>query len=154
MRDFDRPLTDKGRAQSEVLRAWAKDPESLGRYGPCTALVSSSARTRETYAVGFAGTAFVHALETSELIYNGQRDVSADDLLAQLAEIDPGTESLVVIAHNPTVFEVAQAVSDRPIPALAKAKYPLAAALVFRLHDGETVGLTRYEFVESFVPEV
>ena len=154
VRDFDRPLTVKGRAQAEVLREWARDPEALGRYGPTTALVSAAARARETYAVAFAGTSFVHALETSELIYNGRRDVTAEDLLAELATVDPGNESLLVVGHNPTVFELALSLSDREIPALAKHKYPLGAALVFALELGETIGLRRYSFVESFVPEV
>ena len=152
--DFDRPLTTKGRAQAEKLRVWANDPDALGAFGPTTALVSAAYRTRETYAVAFAGTTFVHALQTSDLIYNGRRDVSAEDLLAELAAVDPGTESLLIVGHNPTVFELAQLLSDREIPALAKGKYPLGAALVFQLDGHQKIESNRYRFVESFVPEV
>lgn len=150
--DFDRPLTKRGRAQSERLRVWASDPESLGRFGPVTALVSGSARTRETYAVAFAGTPFVHALETSDLIYNGTRDVSGRDLLAELATIDPVTESLMVVAHNPTVLELAYDLAAGPIPALIDGRFPLAAAIVFELPDAP-IGPGPYRFVEAFVPE-
>ena len=152
--DFDRPLTPRGRAQCEMLRTWANDPGALGAFGPVTALVSSSARTRETYAVAFAGTTFVHALETSELIYNGQRDVSAHDVLVELAAIDPVTESLLVVGHNPTVFELAVLLGGNDIAELQRNKYPTACAIVLALPDDETVGLRHYEYVKGFVPEV
>ncbi len=152
--DFDRPLTAKGRAQCEQLRLWANDHHKLGRYGPTTALVSSSLRTRETYAVAFAGTTFVHALETSELIYNGRRNVSDEDLLAVLAEIDPVTDSLLVVGHNPTVLELALRLAREPIPMLKKGNFPVSSAVVFRIDDDRPVGLRDYEFVESFTPDV
>ena len=151
--DFERPLSPRGRAQSEALRVWAIDPRALGAYGPTTALVSSAARTRETYAVAFAGTAFVHAVETSSLIYNGHHEVPAEDLLAELAAIDPVTESLLVVAHNPTVFELAASLSATPVPELERGKYPLGAAIVLRLAD-EPVAWRKYEYVRSFVPDV
>jgi phosphohistidine phosphatase SixA len=151
-RDFDRPLTKKGRRQSERLREWAMSAEALGRYGPTTALVSAAARTRETYAVAFAGTPLVHALETSELIYNGARDVSATDLVSELAAVDPVTESLLLVAHNPSVLELAVMVASAPVAVLDGGRFPLGAALVFALRD-EPVGLGPYEFVEAFVPE-
>ncbi len=152
--DFDRPLTPRGRAQCEMLRTWANDPRALGAYGPVTALVSGAARTRETYAVAFAGTTFVHALETSELIYNGRRDVSAHDVLSELAAIDPVNESLMVVGHNPTVFELATLLCSEPIPELQRHKYPTACAVVLQLSENETVGLRNYEYVKGFVPEV
>jgi len=47
--DFARTLNKRGREECERLREWASDPDELGRYGPTTALVSSAARTRETF---------------------------------------------------------------------------------------------------------
>jgi phosphohistidine phosphatase len=152
--DFDRPLTDKGRRQAMALREWASDPDALGAYGPVTALVSASARTRETYALGFAGTPFVHALETSSLIYNGRRDVSPEDVLTELAAIDPVNESLMVVGHNPTVFELVHLLADGKVDALSGNKYPLGAAVVLKLRDDEPIGLRLYPFVRSFVPDV
>ena len=152
--DFDRPLSAKGRAQCEQLRVWVSDPNSLGAYGPTTALASSSARTRETYAVAFAGTPFVHALEVSSLIYNGARHVSAQDLLSELAAIDPGHESLLVVAHNPSVLELVRTLCVEEIPALAKDKFPTSTAVVLRLVENETVGLRSYSFETSFLPEI
>ncbi len=152
--DFDRPLTARGRAQCEMLRTWANDPGALGAFGPVTALVSSSARTRETYAVAFAGTPFVHALETSEKIYNVKRDVSADDVLGELAAIDPLNESLMIIGHNPTVFEMAVLLGGTDVAELARAKFPTACAIVFQIPDNEPVHIRRYEYVKGFIPEV
>jgi phosphohistidine phosphatase len=152
--DFERPLTAKGRAQAEQLRTWVNDRHELGRYGPTTALVSAAARTRETYAVAFAGTAFVHAVETSELIYNGRHEVSAEDLLFQLSSIDPVSESLLVVGHNPTVLELALTLSKDPVPALARGKFPLGAAIVLGIDKHQPIGLRHYDYVAQFVPDV
>jgi len=152
--DFDRPLSEKGRAQSGVLRAWATDKKKLGAYGPATVLVSAAARTRETYALAFAGTAMVHALETSSLIYNGRRDVSAEAVLSELAAIDPVTESLMVVGHNPTVLELVELLADDRVRDIQGGRYPLGGAIVLQLRDDEQIGLRRYPFVKSFIPEV
>ena len=99
-------LNDRGRRQCETLRAWASDKDQLGRFGPTTALVSAAARTEETYRRAFEGTAFADRRDFSELIYNGLREVTAEDVLIDLAAIDPVTTSLLVVGHNPTVLEL------------------------------------------------
>jgi phosphohistidine phosphatase len=152
--DFERTLSDKGRAQAAQLRKWASDPKSLGAYGPVTALVSASARTRETFALGFSGTAMIHAVETSQIIYNGLREVSAEDVLAELAAIDPVTESLMVVGHNPTVYEMVELLADGKVDGVGKGRYPLGAAVVLTIKDDEPVGLRRYPVARSFVPAV
>jgi phosphohistidine phosphatase SixA len=86
---------------------WADDDESLGRYGPVTALVSSAARTRETFERAFEGTAMIAEQVLDKSIYNGTREVSGEDLLHALIDIDPVTTSLLVVAHNPSVHELA-----------------------------------------------
>ena len=149
--DVDRVLSSNGRAQADVLRNWACDPNALGQYGPTTALVSSAARTRETYALAFAGTPFVHAVETSDLIYNGRRDVTAQDLLLELTAIDPVTESLLVVAHFPTVFDLVALLAKSTVNELAEGTYPLGGAFVLLLKD-EPVGLRRYELADVFIP--
>jgi len=151
--DYDRRLSDRGRAQCEQLRAWASDEQQLGQYGPTTALVSTAARTMETFRRSFEDTPFVQSVETSSLIYNGRRDVTAEDLLIDLAAIDPVTTSLLVVAHNPTVHEL-MAVLCETLPApLASDSYPLAGAFVLALNDTEQIGLRHYECVASFIPD-
>jgi phosphohistidine phosphatase len=150
--DFVRTLNKRGRDECERLRAWASDVNELGQYGPTTALVSSAARTRETFRRAFHGTAFVERCEFSELIYNGRRDVSAEDLLIDLAAIDPVTTSLLVVAHNPTVHEVMIALAKELPKSLRGDHYPLGGAYVLALPDDRQVGLERYDVVASYIP--
>lgn len=151
--DFVRTLNKRGRDECEKLRQWAVDPKELGRFGPTTALVSSAARTRETFRRAFHGTPFVTRCEFSELIYNGVRDVSAQDVLSSLAAIDPVTTSLLVVAHNPTVLELMFALAKELPKVLRNSHYPLGGAFVLALPEDRPVGLERYGVVASFVPD-
>jgi phosphohistidine phosphatase len=149
--DFERTLSDRGKRQCEQLRAWAKDAKQLGAYGPTTALVSSAERTRETFRLAFDGTPFVGESFFSDLIYNGLRDVTAEDLLVDLAAIDPVTTSLLVVGHNPTVLDLLwRLVRERPSE--LRDGYPLAGAYVLAIPDDQPIGLAKYEFVERFIP--
>ena len=151
--DVDRELNKHGRDQCRQLHAWASDPSELGRYGPTVALVSAARRTKETYRRAFKGTPFVRSREYSELIYNGRREVTAQDLLAELASIDPVTSSLLVVAHNPTVADVVAALLSDPPLAVRQGRFPLAGAYVFALRDDEPVALATYELVATYVPD-
>jgi phosphohistidine phosphatase len=151
-RDKDRQLNDRGRRQCEQLRMWASDPNELGRFGPTSALVSAAVRTKETFQLAFDGTPFVTEHVESELIYNGLHDVTAEDVLTDLAAIDPVTTSLLVVGHNPTVlYLLATLVRDLPRP--LRESYPLAGAFVVGLPDDQQVGLGPYELVARYVPD-
>ena len=150
--DFERPLSGRGRRQCEELRAWATDSSALGAYGPCSALVSTAARTRETYERAFASTDFVEQVDFSDLIYNGRREVTAEDLLIELSSIDPVTRSLLVVAHNPTVHELVAILAEETPRVLEREGYPLGGAFVFELRDDQPIGLARYPLVAQFVP--
>ncbi len=104
--DFDRRLNDCGRRQCEQLRAWAEDPKELGAFGPATVLVSRPLALAKHLRVSFEDTAYVVERFFSDLIYNGHHDVTAEDVLIDLAAIDPVTTSLCVVGHNPTVLEL------------------------------------------------
>jgi phosphohistidine phosphatase len=151
--DFERVLSERGRAQCAQLRAWASDADELGAYGPTMALVSAAARTRETFRLAFEGTPFAASCEYSELIYNGRREVSGEDLLIDLAAIDPVTTSLLVVAHNPTVLEVMLALSSELPRKVRKGHFPVGAAFVLALPEDRPVGLMSYEVVASYVPD-
>ena len=150
--DFDRALNERGRSQCEQLRAWASDELALGRYGPAAALVSAAARTRETFQLAFEGTPFVERCAFSDRIYNGLRDVSGEDLLGHLAAFDPVTTSLLVVGHNPVVWELAHLLIRELPDSLAHERYPLAGAYVLALPEGRPVGSERYECVDCYVP--
>lgn len=150
--DFDRVLAERGLAQCAQLRAWAKDLEQLGRFGPTTALVSDAARTRETFVRAFDGTDFVTHVEFSRDIYNGRRHVSAEDLLANLATIDPLTTSLLIVGHNPTVHELMFLIAEELPMTLRGVHYPLGGAFVLALDNDLTVETKRYEVVAMYDP--
>ncbi|MFI5034729.1 MAG: SixA phosphatase family protein [Acidimicrobiales bacterium] len=151
--DFERPLSERGRSQCAELRAWAADLGALGAYGPVTALVSAAARTRETFQRAFEGLDFVAAVHTSELIYNGRREVTGEDLLIDLAALDPVTTSLLVVGHNPTVLELVRGLAARLPGKLRRGHFPTGAAYVLALPDDQPVGLRPYELVARFVPD-
>jgi len=152
--DYERHLSGRGKRQCEQLRIWASDPASLGAYGPTAALVSSAARTRETFRRSFEGTAFVASTSYSDLIYNGRREVTAEDLLIELSAIDPVTSSLLVVAHNPTVHELVESLAQEVPDVLDQRGYPLAAAFVLALRDDQPIGLARYPLVAQFIPDI
>ncbi len=149
--DFDRRLSDRGRRQCEQLREWASDPNELGAFGPTTALVSAAARTKETFRRAFDGTTFVTEHAYSELIYNGQHEVTAEDLLIDLASVDPVTTSLLVVAHNPTVLELVWTLVEE-LPAALQEGFPVGAACVLAIPESQQIGLSHYDLVARYVP--
>ena len=150
--DYERVLSDKGKDQAQQLRSWAMDSQALAKYGPTTALVSSAARTRETFKRAFEDTPFVKTVNFSELIYNGKRDVSAEDLLIYLAAIDSVVTSLLLVAHNPSVHELVFSLTQE-LPDVLKGEYPLGGAFVLAIPDNQQIGLVQYELVDSFIPD-
>ncbi|MBU6234162.1 MAG: hypothetical protein KJS64_07945 [Acidobacteria bacterium] len=150
--DYDRTLSSLGREQAGQLRAWACDPDALGAFGPTTCVVSAAARTRETYALGLAGTPFVRSLEFSELIYNGVRDVTAHDLVRVLHDIDPVSESLSVIAHNPSVMDLAFALVDQESVDTLNS-FEVGTAMVFEIHRDRPLELGTNRLVATFHQE-
>lgn len=146
--DFDRELSERGESQCAQLRAWADDPETLGRFGPCVALVSAARRTQQTFEKAFDGTALVRSVEVTNAIYNGVRDVSAEMLLGALAQVDPIDSSLMVIAHNPSVLELLWTLTGE----LAPEGFKTAGAYVVALVGEGRVDQCDYEFLTRFVP--
>jgi phosphohistidine phosphatase SixA len=140
--DFHRTLNGRGRKECKQLREWALDPEALGNFGPVTALVSSAARTD-----------FVASFEFQSSIYNGLHEVSGEDLLDVLMAMDPVSTSLMVVAHNPSVHELAELLM-RKLPDSLRRNYPLGGSYVLALPDGERIAAGPYEVVASFIPEV
>jgi len=150
--DFDRKLSERGRRQCEQLREWASEPNELGAFGPTTALVSAAARTKETFRRAFDGTTFVTSHVYSELIYNGLREVTAEDLLIDLASVDPVTTSLLVVAHNPTVLELVWTLVE-DVPAPLREGFPVGAACVLAIPESQQIGLRHYDLVARYIPD-
>jgi phosphohistidine phosphatase SixA len=151
--DFERPLNGRGKKQCKQLRQWALDEQSLGRFGPVSALVSSAERTRETFERSFEGTPWVLSQEFEKSIYGGVREVTGRDLLQALIEFDPVGTSLLLIGHNPSMHELAELLASEVPDSLRSRGYALGGAYVFALPDAQPIGFQRYEVVASFIPD-
>jgi len=154
-RDYARRLTERGQRQCDQVREWVADP-AHAEWFPLTALVSGAARTQETYRRIFGDDEHDPARSIvrydSDLIYNGQRDVSAEDMLIDLAAVDPVTTSLLVVGHNPTITELLWTLLG-DLPESAREGAPVGSVYVLALAKNEPVGRREYELVTSFVPD-
>jgi len=95
--DVDRPLTDRGHADSAAAGAWL----AKQGYAPELVLCSPSKRTRQTWhsvAVALARAASPTVRYEREL-YDGE----AEDLLQVIQTADPAARVVMVIGHNPSV---------------------------------------------------
>jgi phosphohistidine phosphatase len=125
MRDFDRPLDERGIRDAKAVGARM---ESKGLM-PTRILCSASCRTRQTLDHVLA--AFPMKAETvfSEHVY------SADALqYLRLIQMHGDTEALLVIGHNPSTEELAALLADRSNKhalELVLAGFPTAALAVF-----------------------
>ncbi len=146
--DVERSLSERGVAQCAQLRAWANDARELGRFGPVVALVSAARRTRETFDLAFRDTPLVNHVVFSESIYNGVRDVSADQLLNALSELDDGEHSMMVVAHNPSVLELLWTCTNES----ASDGFRTGSAYVIGLAAGSRVDAGAGELVAHYVP--
>ena len=98
-RDRDRILAERGRTDSRKLGAY------LARHAfvPDRAVVSPSARTRETWELVAAALGKPPPVSFDERIY----DASPQTLLQAIKETGPQTGTLLVIGHNPSMQELA-----------------------------------------------
>ncbi len=149
--DYERALTKKGRRQCARLRAWAEDPGALGRFGPATAVVSTAARTRETFERGLAGTPLVAESFESAALYNGRRHVGVEDVVGELVAHDTADRSLLVVGHNPTVREVVD-VLGVGVPLAREAWFPKGGAVVLEIADDRPIGAGGHRCVGFFDP--
>ncbi|MET9784017.1 SixA phosphatase family protein [Nocardiopsis alba] len=97
--DFDRPLTDRGRAQAE----------SVGRllvergYRPDHVVCSSALRTRQTLEGVLAAMGHEPEVDHTEAAYLA----GPESLLELVGYVDPEVNTLLVVGHNPTIAQVA-----------------------------------------------
>jgi len=102
--DFERPLSESGRADAVVAGRWLADAHLL----PDSALVSASLRTTTTWQAlsQSAGCGIEASLD--EALYAAGPESALDLIRA----IDPAVSTLLVIGHNPTVSYLAQLLDD------------------------------------------
>ena len=98
-RDQDRVLAVRGRADAKKLGAY------LVRHAfvPDRAVVSTAARTRETWTQVAQAFAAPPPVDFDERIY----DAAPQAILETIKETDPQTGTLIMIGHNPGIQELA-----------------------------------------------
>ncbi len=98
--DLDRPLNKRGRQAARLMAGYI----TRSCFHPALVLVSTSARTRETWNI------IEPRLEgTSAAIEEGLYEASKADLLHRLRKIDDHIASVMVIGHNPGLGRLAEA---------------------------------------------
>ena len=107
-RDFDRVLTDYGRTQPEPA---GQALVSAG-FSPQLVLCSASARTRET----------LDLLQLSELCAGAEIQFSdalyectARQVLMELAGVDESIERVLLVGHNPSLSDLATALTQKGV---------------------------------------
>jgi phosphohistidine phosphatase len=99
--DHSRRLTARGRDDAAEVRRW------LGEQGlvPDRVVVSTSARTRETWELASVG----HAVpEYDDRVY----EASVADLREVVEETSDDVATLVIVGHNPSMEQLAWALDD------------------------------------------
>ena len=126
MDDHDRPLNDRGRASADAIGDWL----AAQGISPDTALVSSAARTRETWARVASRLPEAHEATI-------RKDLYLADPSAMLAVLRKATGATVMmVTHNPGTASLARALAIEP-PADGRFwQYPTAATTVFAFDLG------------------
>jgi phosphohistidine phosphatase len=125
--DFDRVLTERGRADAAAAGRW------LAGHGVVAdgAIVSAAARTRETWSLLVEAAGWTIEPDVEQALYAADEDAALD----LIALTDESVGTLVVVGHNPTMGMLAQLVDDgEGPPELAERLmqgYPTSAVTVF-----------------------
>jgi phosphohistidine phosphatase len=116
LRDFDRPLNDRGRADAPVIGKHLASED----LGDPLLICSPALRTRETAQLVLLNANLHVDPRFDERIY----EASLRDLLQVVSETDDARETLILIGHNPGLEELLAFLTGetRPMPTCALAK--------------------------------
>jgi phosphohistidine phosphatase len=141
--DRERQLNRRGR---EAARR-------VGRHLPATigaldlVLCSSAVRTRETMDLVLAD----YRARPRGIIEDELYAASAEKLMERLRRLDEADRNVLLIGHNPGLFELAVILADPNSPDgrdLASGKFPTAARASFEIpHRWSALGGSRYELI-------
>lgn len=102
-----RELTRRGRADAHAAGAWLRESGLL----PDIVLTSPATRARDTAEIVAGELGGLPEVVVAPDLYGAD----PDDVLAQLAGLEPGTRSAMVVGHNPTMSELAfDLLAERP----------------------------------------
>ncbi|WP_327237234.1 histidine phosphatase family protein [Streptomyces sp. NBC_01317] len=130
--DHERPLADRGRADSSVAgRRLAETGIAID-----LALCSTAARTRETWKLA------VHELpQRPRTVYEDRLyDATLGELLALINETPDDVDNLLLVGHNPSMHALADAMagpdSGDDIARMTRSGFPTAAFAVIGIDRG------------------
>ena len=130
--DHERTLAPRGRRDADELgRRLGDHGDRLGvdrELFPRLVLCSTAARSVETTERVLAEMAAPPPVSYLRALYGA----SLEDVLEQVATVDEGTPSVMVVGHNPTFEALVAAMPSAPVPALAGG-FPTCGLAVFRL---------------------
>lgn len=115
--DHDRPLNRRGVLAAPAMGAWLM----AEGHAPDLALVSSAARTQETFRLS----GLTCPAKTEALLYNAQ----AEAILKVIRGADEAAETLIVIGHQPGMQETA----NRLLPEWDVDEYPTGKAAILEM---------------------
>jgi len=112
--DRDRPLTGRGRRDAGALgKRLAGDGPVLGLEGvprPQLVICSSAVRTRQTAALVEEAMGDELPVDSYDSLYGAETDL----VLQYVREIDEDVDSVLVVGHNPTIYQLAwELLTDR-----------------------------------------
>jgi phosphohistidine phosphatase len=131
LRDFDRPLNDRGReAAKQIGERLASE-----KLNEPVVICSPALRTRQTAEIVFASAGLSVEEHFDERVY----EASLGDLLQVVSEIDDNEELAILIGHNPGFAELLATLTGerRDVPTCALAKITFAVASWRDVRTGE-----------------
>jgi len=129
--DFDRRLSDRGREDAALMgRVLAE-----AGFRPDRAIISTAARTRETWAAAAPAFGPVEA-EYEERLYHA----ASGTIRAIVEDAEGRADTLVIVGHNPGLHLCAmellvEAAASAHEMRRIQSKFPTAAAAVFRFDE-------------------
>ena len=118
--DHARVLNNRGRASAQAIGGWLTDQG----YTPQTVLCSDAARTQETAELILPQLAPAPKLKLSGMLYHAAPDTIMDLIGRETAD------TIAVIAHNPSIGMVANALVGTPPDHHRFSDYPTCATTV------------------------
>ncbi|OKK17221.1 phosphohistidine phosphatase [Streptomyces sp. CB00455] len=129
--DFERPLSDRGRADAHETGRWL----AQSGFDADLALCSPSRRTRQTWQPVLAALRNPPPTVYDERLY----DAAPSRLVTVLTERGPGVARLLLVGHNAGIHELAVALCGSGPPELLdrlRARFPTSGVVVVDLPGG------------------
>ncbi|MBZ9771477.1 SixA phosphatase family protein [Mesorhizobium sp. CO1-1-8] len=146
--DFDRPLAERGLKAARLMGRELAARDWL----PDLALVSAALRTRDTWRLVATELPTHPRIAFIEALYGA----SATGILGQVHQTDPSCGSLLVIAHNPGLEDLAKQLARSGSETTARKtlddKFPTSALARF-VFEGDWSGLSSARLTHCLRPK-